>query len=36
MIYLADFLGYIIIGYILAYLIGYIINAIFSLFNNLH
>jgi len=30
MITLADFLGYIIISYILAYLVGYAINGFFS------
>lgn len=31
MIYTADFLGYIVLCFILSYLIGFIINGIFSL-----
>ena len=35
MITLADFLGYIILGFIIAYMVGYALIGIISLFKNL-
>ena len=32
MIFAADFLGYIVLSYLMAYMVGYIINGIFSIF----
>jgi hypothetical protein len=35
MITTADFLGYIVISFLISYIIGYIINGLFSLFNHI-